>query len=682
MRRFATLMIALALVALVTPRASSYVRSVNTGGLPRAWNLTSPSTTIVANGRITYNINSAGYSKVPFAEVEQALNASFKTWEDIPTCTVAFTEGATTTVNTVGQDGVFPLFWLEDTNVINGQNMTGVLALTFTSSTIPAGAQVGELIKATMVFNGKDYTWATNGDPSSIDIAEVATHEIGHSIGLNHSPVASATMFPRTGFGVTKGRSLSPDDQIAASIIYPTPEFLASTGTIRGNIRDGGAANIFGAHVVVMDSNGNVVTGRLSQPDGSYAIPGLNPGSYTVFAQPLNPSGSSGFFTNGDIGGANGFYGGINTDFQTAASQNTTVTAGAETVLDFTVSRVAPAMQIKLIRRPGTGSFFSSGATINQGQTSVIVGVSGSGLPTSGSPLSISGPGVTISSTSFGSLSSGDPAISAVVNIASDAPPGARNIVINNGSEQVIATGALEILGNPSAVVSVSAASYLPATLAAGSITAAFGVNLATGTQAATSIPLPTSLAGTSVQVNGVLAPLFFVSPGQINYQIPDGTVPGLATVTVTSGSGIVSTGTMQIAAVAPGLFAANATGTGVAAAVALRAKADGTQSYEAVAQYDGTQFVSRPLDLGPGTDQVFLILYGTGIRNASSLAAVTALVGGQDSQVLYAGPAGGFVGLDQINVRLPRTLIGRGEVNVMLTVDGKQTNSLKINIQ
>jgi|GEM_PF-1966369 len=235
----------------------------------------------------------------------------------------------------------------------------------------------------------------------------------------------------------------------------------------------------------------------------------------------------------------------------------------------------------------------------------------------------------------------------------------------------------------------VSAASFERAALASEAIVAAFGSGLATATQSATTLPLPTSLAGTRVLVKdsvGVerLAPLFFVSSLQVNYLIPAGTVTGNATMTITSGSGAVSIGTAQIAAVAPGLFAANANGQGVAAAIALRVRGDASQSFESVAQFDASQgkMVSVPIDLGPNSDQVFLILFGTGLRFRSNLAAVSARVGGADAQVLFAGAQGGFAGLDQVNLLIPRSLVGRGEVDVALTVDGKVANTVKVNIK
>jgi uncharacterized protein (TIGR03437 family) len=140
----------------------------------------------------------------------------------------------------------------------------------------------------------------------------------------------------------------------------------------------------------------------------------------------------------------------------------------------------------------------------------------------------------------------------------------------------------------------------------------------------------------------------------------------------------------VNIANVAPGLFSANANGQGVAAAVIFRRRADGSESFEPVARFDQAQgrFVAAPIDLGPETDQVFLILYGVGFRFRSSLSATAVTIGGVNSEVLFAGDAPGFVGLDQCNVRLSRSLIGRGEVDVILTADGRTANTVGINVR
>lgn len=218
-------------------------------------------------------------------------------------------------------------------------------------------------------------------------------------------------------------------------------------------------------------------------------------------------------------------------------------------------------------------------------------------------------------------------------------------------------------------VTTVSAASY-SAIVAPESIVAAFGVGLATDVAVATTVPLPTTLGGTTVRVNGEAAPLFFVAPGQINYLIPAGTPPGTATVEVTSGDGKVSTGTVEIVAVAPALFTANSSGRGPLASLLLRVKSDGQLIYEPLSIYDGSQFTTKAFDFGEESDLLFLILYTTGVRQAAT-GSVRVNIGGVEYAPLFVGPSGGFVGLDQINVALPRSFGGRGKVELLLAATG-----------
>jgi uncharacterized protein (TIGR03437 family) len=273
------------------------------------------------------------------------------------------------------------------------------------------------------------------------------------------------------------------------------------------------------------------------------------------------------------------------------------------------------------------------------------------------------------------------------------AAAGTASVTVFNPAPGGGTSNALSFTINSAAnpVVNVSAASYKrDEPLAPDSIVSAFGSSLATTThgEAATTLPLPTTLAGTRVSVKdsaGVerLAPLFYVRADQVNYLLLENTAMGAARVTVTSGDGRVSMGTAQIAAVAPGLFAANANAQGVAAGLALRVR-NGVQSLELIAQWDAAQgrMVPLQLDLGPATDEVYLILYGTGFRYASSLAAVTARIGGSEAQVLYAGPTPGFIGLDQLNLRIPRSLAGCQLRDIVLTVDGRSANVVQVGIK
>lgn len=239
------------------------------------------------------------------------------------------------------------------------------------------------------------------------------------------------------------------------------------------------------------------------------------------------------------------------------------------------------------------------------------------------------------------------------------------------------------------AVTTTSAASYAAGTLAPEAIGALFGTGLAASAESASTATLPTTLGGVQLQVTDAAgttrdAPLFFVSPAQINFQVPPGTSTGAATLTILRDGATVGQGTATIETVTPGLFAANANGQGVAAAVVLRVKADGTQSFEPVAQFNATTNSSEavPIDLGAATDQLFLIAYGTGLRNRSALAAVTATIGGANADVSFAGAQGSFTGLDQLNLAIPRSLAGRGNVDVVVGVDGKNANTVTINVR
>lgn len=238
----------------------------------------------------------------------------------------------------------------------------------------------------------------------------------------------------------------------------------------------------------------------------------------------------------------------------------------------------------------------------------------------------------------------------------------------------------------------VSAASFSADELASESLATVFGLDLATTTQVAETLPLPFELAGTRVTVTdseGVerLAPLLFVSPEQINFQVPAGTATGFATVTITRSDGALSIATVNTGSTAAGLFTANADGRGVAAAVVLRLKADGTQSFEPVSRFDPEQqkFVAVPIDLDREDEQVYLILFGTGIRSRrdlSALATVATSFGETVAQVSFAGAQSDFAGLDQVNLQLPRDLAGRGEVEIRLAVDGKQADPVTVVIR
>ncbi|MBI1765822.1 MAG: hypothetical protein HYR56_30830 [Acidobacteria bacterium] len=243
----------------------------------------------------------------------------------------------------------------------------------------------------------------------------------------------------------------------------------------------------------------------------------------------------------------------------------------------------------------------------------------------------------------------------------------------------------------PQAVATVSAASFAQGALAGETIAALFAQGgLSLVTVAATTTPLPTVLSGVTVRVKDAAnverdARLFFVSPQQINFLTPQGTSNGTATITVLRDNNPVGAGTLNIETVAPGLFAANANGQGVAAAVVLRVKPDGTQSIEPIARFNAAanRNEALPLDFGPESDRLFLILFGTGFRLRSALGNVNCTIGGTNAAVDFAGAQGDLAGLDQANIQLPRSLAGRNAtLDLILRADGKAANTVQMAVK
>ena len=169
----------------------------------------------------------------------------------------------------------------------------------------------------------------------------------------------------------------------------------------------------------------------------------------------------------------------------------------------------------------------------------------------------------------------------------------------------------------------------------------------------------------------------------QINFVVPAATAAGTATVTASNAGAVVATGTVNVDPVAAGIFSANSDGKGVAAAIAVHVKSDGSQTSDVVFQCGAAagSCAATLLDLGVETDQVVLVLFGTGMRGFKQQA--TATIGGVSVPV--AGPVAQsqYAGLDQLNLGpLPHSLAGRGELAIVVTVDGKVANAVTVSLR
>jgi uncharacterized protein (TIGR03437 family) len=228
------------------------------------------------------------------------------------------------------------------------------------------------------------------------------------------------------------------------------------------------------------------------------------------------------------------------------------------------------------------------------------------------------------------------------------------------------ATGLSILLNNtpgpPSSVVGYSAATgAVP--VAPLSIASVYGKNLARTTASAAGPALPTQLGGISLRVRDStdtvrLAPLFYVSPTQINFLVPDQTSVGPASLTVDDGSALVETANATpVTLIAPAIFTANGQGQGAAAATAVRIRPDGTQQPADVFRCTSPgQCALVPIDL-TGGQPVYLSLYGTGFRGVPLPQHTQCTVGGMSAVVQFAGAQPTIPGLDQINILLPAGL-------------------------
>jgi len=224
--------------------------------------------------------------------------------------------------------------------------------------------------------------------------------------------------------------------------------------------------------------------------------------------------------------------------------------------------------------------------------------------------------------------------------------------------------------------------------LAPGSLGSMYGADLAAVTESADGQPLPTRLGNVRLAIldaAGVsrVAALSYVSPGQVNFEVPAETQTGTATFTIQSDSGNTLSATASVQAIAPGLFTANGDGRGVAAATAVRIVAGSNLQGPVDVFHCGStpgSCTSVPIDVGVDAP-VYLSLYGSGIRGAA-LADVAVNIGGKMVPVLYVGPQPDYEGLDQVNISLPLSLRGLGEVDLVVGVTGQYSNPVRLNIQ
>jgi uncharacterized protein (TIGR03437 family) len=208
--------------------------------------------------------------------------------------------------------------------------------------------------------------------------------------------------------------------------------------------------------------------------------------------------------------------------------------------------------------------------------------------------------------------------------------------------------------------------------VAPGALFSIFGSNLAAGTASADNAPWPRTLGGISVEVNGAAVPLFVVSPGQINAQLPYEIAPGTASALVVTANGRSDPMTFAVAAAAPGIFLYPGTTRAIAANqdLSLNGPANPESRGRALVFYvTGLGATNPPVATGAATPSDTLY---------QASATISATVGGAAAQVLFAGLTPSFVGLGQVNLIIPDTAPAGDAVPVVIQGSPAATVSIR----
>ena len=211
-----------------------------------------------------------------------------------------------------------------------------------------------------------------------------------------------------------------------------------------------------------------------------------------------------------------------------------------------------------------------------------------------------------------------------------------------------------------------------------GSIASLFGQNLAAAAELGTAVPPATALGGTQLLLNGIPAPLFYVSAGQINFQIP-AELTGTTAQAVVITNGVRSlTASVPLVRDSPGIFTASASGSGQGAVLNQDYSINSAQNPAAA----GSGIMIYATGLGPTNPPV-----STGQGGGTSPPSVTVdqptvLINGVAAQVLYSGLAPGFPGEYQVNAVIPAGTPPGAAVPLQIQIGGQSSNTATIAVQ
>lgn len=447
------------LALFLLPSSHAFVSYITDLGLPQKWNLTNPTSAVHGNvvnrntRAVRYFLGADAYSSANKTAELNAARACFQQWQLVPGTILRFEEGGLVSGNldVNASDNTNLIYWAKNSTIVNGglDNISGTTGVTFSDY-----FGNGMLAEADIVLNGVQFTWFTdfnNAENQAQYVESVLLHEIGHFIGLAHSPAGGATMFPRGGGGVSVQAGLSSDEIAALYALYPASTVPATVGRITGNVSLG-SKPAFGALVSAENSFGNLVAGTVTRTNGYYELLALPPGNYQVRVTPPDPA-SAGFplFRGGDVSGT---FNAADSNFLPSADSAVTVAAGGASTLNFTLTAGAPPFRIGRLLPPTDNPqqvvVVNYPSLITRNTTDLSVGVYTTETVDAGVTLQITGDGLTVGPATvkldaFPGLNPPLHLIYAPIQVSQNATPGMRSLILRDGPDFAYANGFLEV---------------------------------------------------------------------------------------------------------------------------------------------------------------------------------------------------------------------------------------------
>lgn len=598
------------------------------------------------NGATTISADSA-----PTAAILAALDR----WNSIPGTTLHFDAPTFVSAASGVTDGMSVITFADTTS--NRNISTGAVAVTRLISSAS-----GELTDTDIIFNPQ-FEFSTTLQAGTFDIEGTLVHELGHAIGMGHAGSASSTMFATTARGSADLRTLVDDDIAFPRGVYPSPG-LSDYGSLLIDVAFSNGLPARGALVTVLDTAQNLLLTGLTSTSGRAVIDGVPAGDYILYAEPANEPALPGQFSQSGV----------------LTSIATTIAGGPDSP---TVWSVVPGggTAAALSLRPGSDALnlVGAGGTAIGGVIQSDYGfiahpggeysfeIYGDGLDNpsiSLSSLSFLGAGVSVTGPlehDEVELTDGEvfPLLRFRINVSPTAPVGSLSAMIRLDDQLSLFTGALEI-ATPTPIPAfltsgvVNGASFETGPLSPGGIFSIFGEDLAPADGFGFFEPLSGGLIellrGVTVLVGDRPAPLFYVGPGQINAQAPANLLPGsFASVRVLREEITSASRLLPVAAAAPGVFvhpqsnrivALNEDGSMNSVANPAERGSALTLYLTGAGPFIPSLAAGHPAPLSPPFSQV--------------AAGVEATVDNLPATVEFAGAAPGFVGLVQLNIRIP----------------------------